>query len=276
MIILSILKIIGIILLVILGIIVLLLCLVLFTPVTYKAVITKNGELKAEGGAGWLLNFVHAVFAFKDKALDWDLKIAGFSIKNKITGRKKGKKKKKKRGKARKQPTIMPGEKAGKQVVKDARKAAEAEAKIKLEGRKNDWDIFEEGEKPTLLMKLRYKIRSIHDKLKKALTVKRAYDAVKERIFKIIKHILPKRIKGYIIYGFDDPSATGKSVALLSIFYPVLPEKLEVLPTFEGAMLECDVTISGRIFLIYLLVHGLKIYFNKEVKIAMGRVKGEK
>ena len=276
MMILSILKIIGIVLLVILGIIIVILCLLLFTPVTYKACITKNGELKAEGGAGWLLNFVHAVFAFKDKAFDWDLKIAGFSIKNKITGRKKKDKKKKKKDRARKQPTIMPGEKAGKSVIKEAEKAAKAEAKIKLEGRKEDWDIFEEGEKPTLMMRIKRKAASLYEKLRMALKVKKAYDAVKGSLFRLIKHILPKKISGYIVYGFDDPSATGKSAALLSIFYPVLPEKLEISPCFEGAMLECDLQIKGRIFLIYVLVHGLKIYFNKEVKIAMGRVKGEK
>lgn len=272
---LSILSVIGIVLLIILGIIVVLLCLLLFTPVTYKAHITKNGDFKAEGGAGWLLNFVHAVFSFKDMKLNWDVKIAGFSIKNKITGKKK-KKKKPKITKERKQPSIMPGEKAGKEVIKEAEKAAEAEIKIKQEEIKPRWDIFEEEEKPTFFMKIRYKIQSLHDKLKQALKVKKAYDAVKDRLFKLIRHIIPKKIAGYIIYGFDDPSATGKSVALLSILYPVLPDKLEVSPCFEGAMLECDVTIKGRIFLIYVLVHGLKIYFNKEVKIAMGRVKGEK
>lgn len=272
---LSILSVIGIALLVILGIIVVLVCLLLFTPVGYKARVTKNGELKAEGGVGWLLNFVHAVFSFENMELRWDVKIAGFSIKNRITGGKK-KKKKPKKTKEKKPPTIMPGEKAGKEVIKEAEKAAEAEIRIQKGEETPDWDIFEEGEEPTFFMKIRYKIRDVHDKLKTALKVKKAYDAVKDRIFKLIRHILPKKLSGYIVYGFDDPSATGKSVALLSIFYPILPDKLEISPCFEGAMLECDAKIKGRIFLIYVLVHGLKIYFNKEVKIAMGRVKGEK
>lgn len=262
-------------LLIIFVIIIVLVCLLLFTPFVYKARITKNGELKAEGGVGWLLNFVHVIFSFQDRKFNWDVKVAGISIKKIFSGRKK-KKKKPEEIKEKRQPSIMPGEKADKKVLKEAKEAAKTEIRIKKEGRKADWDIFEEGEKPTFFMKIRYKIRSIHDKLKKALAIKRAFDAVKDRIFKLIRHILPRKISGYIIYGFDDPSATGKSVALLSIFYPVLPDKLEVSPCFEGAMLECDVQIKGRLFLIYVLVHGLKIYFNKEVKIAMGRVKGEK
>ena len=279
---LSVLSVIGIILLVILCIIVVLLLLILLTPVTYKAHIEKNEEFTADGEVSWLLGVFKAVFSFKDKKFDWGMRLLFLDLKKLITEKKNApkkpkKKRKKKLKKAKKQPTIMPGEKADKQVAKDARSAAEAEIKIKTGKLPPPDNIYAEEAKPNRLIgKIKYTFYSVRDKINKGFDIYAAYKAVKKRLFKIIAHVLPKKISGYIKFGFADPSVTGKTLAVICMFYPIVPEKLSLEPHFDEAVMECDVNIKGRIFLIVLLINGLKIYFNEQVKIVMGRKKGGK
>ncbi len=273
---LSILKIIGIILLVILAAVAVLIMLLLFTPFIYKAEIEKNGELKAEGGLKWLFGVLHFSFTLIDMKFDWDLKIIGITLKDLLTGNKK--KKERKLKKPKKQPTIMPGEKADKAVVKEARAAVKAEIKQQKKPDAGEKDIFEDEDirPPGIIAKIKQKLIRLYDAIKTALKYKEAFDAVKGYIFRLAKHIRPRRLSGTLTYGFEDPSLTGKSLAVISIFYPVLPKDLEITPVFDEQVFECDVTVKGRFFLIILLVYGLKIYFNDKVKTAMGRGKGGK
>lgn len=273
---LSVLKIIGIILLVILAAVLVIILLLLFTPFIYTAEVKKNGELEAKADLKWLLGVIHFSFIFIDKKTDWDLKIIGITIKDLLTGKKR--KKRPKLKKPERRPTIMPGEKADKAVSKEARAAAKAEVRQQKRHVPEKEDIFEdEGIRPPgILAKIKEKLYQLRDMIKTILKYKEAFDAVKQYLFRLIKHMRPRKLSGYVTYGFEDPSLTGKSLALISVFYPVLPKKLEITPVFDEQVLECDIRIKGRFFLIILLVYGLKIYFNDKVKTAMGREKGGK
>ena len=180
--------------------------------------------------------------------------------------------------KTKKQPTIMPGEKADKAVMKEARAAVKAEIKQQKKPAPAKKDIFEdEGiSPPGIIAKIKQTLIRLYDGIMTALKYKEAFDAVKQYIFRLIKHIRPRKLSGTVKYGFEDPSLTGKSLAVISIFYPVLPKDLEITPVFDDQVFECDLTVKGRFFLIILLVYGLKIYFNDKVKTAMGRGKGGK
>lgn len=74
-----ILKIIGIILAVILGILLLLVCVVLFVPVCYKVQAEGSGSLdgiRAHGQVLWLLGLIRVIVDFKDRTLEYTIKIA--------------------------------------------------------------------------------------------------------------------------------------------------------------------------------------------------------
>lgn len=79
---LTILKIIGILLLVILGIILVLILLVLFVPIRYRVHVRKVQELlQADGGVTWLLRLFRIDAAYEDMKADVVISIAGKKIK---------------------------------------------------------------------------------------------------------------------------------------------------------------------------------------------------
>ena len=85
---LSVLKITGIIIAAILGILVLLVCIVLFVPIRYEVKAKCDGTietLKAKGVVTWILHLIRADFYFKDKKLRWKLRIAWLKKSNQTT-----------------------------------------------------------------------------------------------------------------------------------------------------------------------------------------------
>ena len=80
---------------------------------------------------------------------------------------------------------------------------------------------------------------------------------------------MPRKIKGYIDFGFDDPSTTGK---VLGIYYAIMkksPKRFKINPDFENKKLETDIFFKGRIRLYYIIYIILKVYFNKDFKYVL-------
>lgn len=83
---------------------------------------------------------------------------------------------------------------------------------------------------------------------------------------RIVNSIKPKKIKGNIRLGMDDPATTGKILMYLSMLYPVMPKKLVIIPDFENKVIEGNVNIKGRIFICVLAWAAIRIYFDKDFK----------
>ena len=98
----------------------------------------------------------------------------------------------------------------------------------------------------------------------------------KDKLFIIIKRVLPKKLEGRVAYGMDDPSTTGKILAGASLFYPIWGGHFEVEPDFEGKRLEVDASLKGRIILALLVIPALKIWFNKDIKYIRRKIRGFK
>ena len=94
----------------------------------------------------------------------------------------------------------------------------------------------------------------------------RAWKTVKRRGAVILRHILPKKVRGYVRFGFSDPAATGQAIGAVGMFLPLIPEGLRVIPDFQEPCLEADVNLKGQIVLFVLLRHGLAIYRDKYVQ----------
>ena len=94
----------------------------------------------------------------------------------------------------------------------------------------------------------------------------KAYRKLKAETIKVLKHIKPRRIKGRVHFGLEDPADTGQALAYLAMVYPVLPRKLYIVPDFEDNVFEGNLLIKGYFTIFRLLVSFVRIYFDKDFK----------
>ena len=119
----------------------------------------------------------------------------------------------------------------------------------------------------------------IYDKIKAFWTTKKKItlfltDDVHVEAFKLLKkelgilagHLRPRRIRGYVRFGFDDPYRTGQVLAGLSILYPFYTEHVEISPDFEQKRLTGDLYIKGHICMVHLATFLRSLFFNRYVR----------
>lgn len=96
--------------------------------------------------------------------------------------------------------------------------------------------------------------------------IKRALADCKEKLFRALKAILPKKWSVLAKFGFSDPSITGKIMAGLGILYPVIGNHIVAIPFFEEEILEIEGELKGKIRPIYFLWQILLLILNKDVR----------
>lgn len=105
--------------------------------------------------------------------------------------------------------------------------------------------------------------------------VKQAFSLCKKRIWKMIKHILPKKMKVNITAGFDDPATTGYILAGYSVLPTSISEKIILHTDFNKQIFECDYNIKGHVNAWSLLYQIICIVLNKNCKSLFQIVKKE-
>lgn len=116
------------------------------------------------------------------------------------------------------------------------------------------------------------KLSKIRDKKDQVMEIigsdsgQRAIAKAKIRGIALLRHLKFKKIKGFIHFGFDDPAATGKILAVLAILYPIYDPSIKIEPDFREKVFECNVYVWGRIRIFNLLWFAYKIWFDKDVK----------
>lgn len=85
----------------------------------------------------------------------------------------------------------------------------------------------------------------------------------------LLKSISPRKLKGFLNYGFDDPSYTGKTCGYISIIRPYIKKEFKIVPYFNKQIFEVSADMKGHIFVFVLLNAVIKIYFNKDRKHLM-------
>ena len=153
----------------------------------------------------------------------------------------------------------------------------------------DEWDAFDDddepddepGEKKGIVGKLKGiygKLSSIFKKIKYVKDMKddeRVRSGLsygKKKLFLIIKRVLPKKVKGRVAFGMDDPATTGYIMGGVCLFYRHWRGHFLVEPDFEKKRLEADVNLKGRIVLAMLVIPAVKVWFNKDIKHIRRRV----
>lgn len=79
----------------------------------------------------------------------------------------------------------------------------------------------------------------------------RAY--LKKYTGSVLRHIRPRKVKGWVHYGFDDPCKTGQVTGYLSLMPFAYQKDLSLEPDFYNKVIEGHVYMRGHIQLGYLL-----------------------
>ena len=157
----------------------------------------------------------------------------------------------------------------------------------KEKNRTDDSD-FERLHKP--FEKIKCKIKRVFDNIK--CTWNRLYDKIKELSDKkdiisdfisseihqsalrkikkegirLIKRLKPKKLELDLEYGFDDPSLTGRLLALLSVIYPFFEGNIHVLPDFQNKKMVGKCLVKGRIFIWDFVFIAIKLVLSKCIR----------
>ena len=280
------------------------LLLLLFCPVRYLIQGSKPEEggmsgLKGQIRVSWLFRGITFRLFYENKETKTDFRIFGISA-DKFRRRKKKASGKSARPEEKISDENISAEKELPSVTETKEKTEmlkiqEKAAKEKEEKREEIQESEPEKKKPGLLKGFMEKIKSIPAKIRKIrLTIKRtcvkiewwkgffSNPRIKEAIFfcwkdikKLIRHILPVKVEGNVTFGFEDPSITGRIVALLGMSIPFHKNRIQVMPLFQTDrnILEGNIKMKGRIYGVVLVKTAAEIYFNKNVKYMINRWK---
>lgn len=264
-----ILKIIGITLLVILGLVILVVCTLLFAPVRYliKAE-TDHGfkELTVQAKATWILRLMTAKFAYNKGETNWQVRILWKKLNEEQSDNAEQKGSVKKADRTEQSSSVEGPD--GTEQTDSVKTTERTESAEKVENDEQNW--FE---------KLKCTIKKICDKIKKLWETKEkitefltdeshvsSFMVLKDEVFKLAKHLHPRKIKGYVHFGLDDPYKTGQVLAVLSVLYPFYGEHVQIVPEFEHEILEGNLYMRGHIRLLHILVPVCKLYFDNNVR----------
>lgn len=89
---------------------------------------------------------------------------------------------------------------------------------------------------------------------------KTAFKEIKKIAGNILKHIRPRKITGSITFGTDSPDKTGQILGFLSVFTSGYFRKIRLNADFEKELLDINISFKGRIRIINLLIYVIKLY----------------
>jgi hypothetical protein len=112
---------------------------------------------------------------------------------------------------------------------------------------------------------IKQKISLITDFIKDELN-REGFHITYSSLKKLLKHILPTKLKSRIIFGTGDPCTTGQALGFMGILYSFYGDKIQIIPDFENIRLEGKHDARGRIRLITIILIVIKLMFDKRFK----------
>lgn len=127
--------------------------------------------------------------------------------------------------------------------------------------------------------KIKCTIQGICDKIKELLDKKNrilefvqdethrgAFSKAKKETGKLIRRLKPGSLRGKAVFGFDDPSVTGRVLAAIAPFYPYYMEGVSLQPDFERKILRGKLYAKGHIRFLHFLRFAWNLFRNRNVR----------
>lgn len=305
-----ILKIIGIVLLSVIGILLCFLLLVLFVPVRYRVNGYYKDKFVCHGKISWFLHFISFSFDVEDGVVT-SLRILGIPASvfiRKVKQKEDSASKVKNNEITSADTKSFPQEDTPSSVEEHQNLSDDMTPKLEtLEAVSSSESVLKKIKSfinglyqkvnvfVSKLKEIYYKIRQIPLKIKNVLlkaenkkelakryisilqseTTKQAFFCCKNRILCAIKHILPRRMKVVVDYGFADPSSTGYILAVYGMLPSWVGKKIILHPDFNRDFLECDFSVRGIIRMWTLLYQVIRILLDSNCRSFYHIVKKE-
>ncbi len=342
----TILKVIGIVLLSVLGFIALLFILIFLVPVRYR-VSAENDKtdmtgIKAEGRVTYLLHMISVYFRYiKGEGTYYSVKLFGFTVAASDKPRKNKKRKKNKEEEYSDDEDLTGGVEASipdtddtvtekisdsadnnvsdepgqntenigasettnaagatnteaedsaediedpnikkkreKEARKEAKKQAKEAKKQAREEKKRLKQAKKHGKKGASGSKLD-EARKKYEEFRKIIdnpANRRLFTKVKKEVFYLLKHFLPRKVKGHMDFGFTSPDTTGKILGVMSFFPFLYTNGFKVRPDFEtDKTYFCgQIEMKGKIRLIHVLKTAVVLFLDKQFRLILFKKK---
>lgn len=135
---------------------------------------------------------------------------------------------------------------------------------------------------------IQYTIRSICDKIKSILNnityyvglfqgeeFRQAFVLSKKELFRVLSSIRPRKWKLDLEAGLGDPASTGQLFSFYGMLYPWIGKNILLHADFENKRIEAEGFLKGRVTIMILLIAGLRLYLNKNLKRVIRMLKKE-
>lgn len=268
---LTILKIIGIVLLVILGIMLFLLAVLLFVPVRYSVKGTVDNNITAEGKISWLCSIFRYDFTFQEQELNGEVRVFGFRPKKKER---------------------VSEEELEEEAVSEVKDGVEEVVSHKGRQNRKSSDKNSRPSRKNIFMRMWDKIKSFLKKIKnffigiqKRLTgfkefvvkVKEIVTDTKnqyavrrlwEELLYLLKHFGFRKIHTELTFALADPALTGQVLGVLCMMPFLYQYDFHIFPDFESESfyIRGSYDVKGRIQLIFLLVTAIRLLADKDIR----------
>ena len=235
---------------------------------------TEDGikNLTFEAKAHWFLHLFTAYYIYKDKQSDWQVRIGWKTFNHKDH---EDSTRSEKEDSDVIEEDVNSSEKNDDLKENTSAETSEAENRVETTTKNSG----KQCKKQSWFEKIKCTILKICDKIKSFWKTKEkvtsfltdnvhveAFKIVKREIGILARHLRPRRIRGFVRFGFEDPYRTGQMLAGLSILYPFYGEHVEIYPDFEQKTLEGDLYVKGHIRMVYLAALLWRLFFNRYVR----------
>ena len=171
---------------------------------------------------------------------------------------------------------VQPTEIEPKEVELNEAKSKEAKSK---EAESKEAESTEKKPKKIQFQQIGKRIKEIKEKIKhiKEMAsdqrIHRAVLLLIDGAWKMVRHSLPRKIKGRAKFGFEDPSTTGQILTYVSLLYPCYAKSVELVPMFTEKVIDLDLYFRGRVRLFSLIWICVKIWFDRNFRYLYKKVK---
>lgn len=293
---LMILKIIGIIIAVVAGLVLLAVFVLTFAPLKYNldAKCEKTLEtLDVEVQYSWLYRFISGWIVYRGKETSWHLRVAWKKFPDVSEKSRKNVYAEKHEDVALHEESVKNDDAKqaahaknddAEHMVDDMRKDTSAKPKEKREGESERTGRIEK-----FFRKIRYTFQKICDRIKSIgekkdkiraflehETHQNAFKKLKVELLRLLRFLKPKKIRGRIHFGYEDPCNTGTTLAWLSICYPFYGEHLTLEPDFHEKVLEGELHMKGKIRGLHAMIVCFNLLRSREIRTTYKHIRAFK